>query len=98
MHPESRQNRPLRTAAADLDPSKIRAVGYIDGAFFVTERDWRSFGDVLRDDNDLLTWIGSPGWFAYEECRRIYDYLAARIDMVYWYPGEWQPVDFSESL
>jgi len=81
------------TRPQDLNAEDIRFVTYWDGAFYVSEGEFKHPGDVSGTGcSRFLTFIGSPGWFAHDACKAIYEWLSERIDMTNWYPGEWMEI------
>lgn len=69
--------------------SEIKQVGYIDGSFYVSLVLLNDFHEVLISNKAGLIFIGSPGWFAYEENREIYSNLDNLYDLSSFYPGEY---------
>ena len=77
------------THVSELSPESIKCIGYKNGAYYVSEYLWQDFAFVLRETPHELTWIGAPGWFALDECKRLYEQLAARYDLTNFHNGEW---------
>lgn len=77
----ARVKRRYGTNVDSLNPADIKVIGSRDGRFYVSEHEWHDFAAVLRDMPHELTWIGSPGWFARDRCRGIYNWLNERYDL-----------------
>lgn len=95
------RNGPRRygTHISNLNPEDIQCVGYWAGSFYVSEFQWVDFANVMRDAPWQLTWIGAPGWFAYDSCKQVYEWLAERYPMTGFSYGEWMFLpDWVESV
>lgn len=82
------------TSSQTLKPENVRMIGYNDGSFYVSEfTGWKDFNYVLNNEPQLLTWIGSPGWFHNDKNKAIYEWLDKRYHLS---GGNWSPGEFME--